>query len=200
MTYSEYQYYPSPIWAADSTRLAVFIPTDDPLKEPRGPSSIWTMDVMGTAPVQQTQVTPQFIGPVMVAPDLTKFFYVRAIGKPADNRRELRTALINGTNGKTVFSGNMPDLYGWAPAGDVFAYRVSVKDPITVSQMNGSVGNLTGTNGTLWFSWIDSSRFLFSKVTGDTVELFLGDRKEGNQSLAALPVSENFQMLIDFVQ
>jgi hypothetical protein len=137
---------------------------------------------------------------VIVAPDLTKFFYVREIGKPADNRRELRTALITGTNGKTVFSGNMPDLYGWAPASDVFAYRVTYKDLITVSQMDGSVGNLPGTIGAYWFSWVDSSRFLFSKVTGDTIELFLGDRKEGNLSLAALPVSENFRMLVDFVQ
>jgi Tol biopolymer transport system component len=200
MTYSEYQYYPEPVWAADSTRLAVFIPTDDPMKEPRGLSSIWTMDVMGTQPVRQVQITPQFIGPVTIAPDLTKFFYVREVGNPADNRRELRTALINGTNGKTVFSGSAPDVYGWSPAGDVFAFRATNDDPVTVSQMAGSVGDLPGTQGVYWFDWVDSSRFLFSKVTGDTVELFLGDRKEGNQSLAALPVSENFRMLVDFVQ
>jgi hypothetical protein len=170
------------------------------MKEPRGLSSIWTMDVMGTQPVRQVQITPQFIGPVTIAPDLTKFFYVREVGNPADNRRELRTALINGTNGKTVFSGSAPDVYGWSPAGDVFAFRATNDDPVTVSQMAGSVGDLPGTQGVYWFDWVDSSRFLFSKVTGDTVELFLGDRKEGNQSLAALPVSENFRMLVDFVQ
>jgi hypothetical protein len=200
ITYSEYQYYPSPVWAEDSIRLAVFIPTDDPLKEPRGKSSIWTMDVEGSKPVRQVQITLQFIGPVTVSPDLTRLFYVREAGNPPESRVELRTALINGTNGKTVFSGSNPVVYGWAPESDVFAYRATADDPVTVSQMNGSVGDLPGTKGAYWFSWVDSSRFLFSKVTGDTAELFLGDRKEDNQLLAALPVSEYFRMTVDFVQ
>lgn len=200
MTYSEYQYYPEPVWASDSSRLAVFIPTDDPMDEPRGKSSIWIIDTVGSQPVRQVQITPQFIGPVTIAPDLTKFFYIREVGNPIENRRELRTALINGANGFTVFSGNAPDVFGWAPDGNVFAFRATMEDPITVSQMNGSVGDLKGTKRADWFKWVDSDRFLFTRVTDDTVELTLGDRKEGNQSLAALPVSTYFRMLVDFVQ
>ncbi len=92
MTYSEYQYYPVPVWGIDGNRLAVFIPAADPLSEPRQPASIWTMDVRGGNPILQAQVTPQFIGPVSISPDLTKFFYVKEVGQPAENRREIRTA------------------------------------------------------------------------------------------------------------
>jgi hypothetical protein len=137
---------------------------------------------------------------VTIAPDLTKFFYIREVGNPIENRRELRTALINGANGFTVFSGNAPDVFGWAPDGNVFAFRSTMEDPITVSQMNGSIGDLKGTERADWFKWVDSNRFLFTRVTDDTVELTLGDRKEGNQLLAALPVSTYFRMLVDFVQ
>lgn len=200
LTYSEYWYYPEPVWASDSTQLAVFIPTDDPMKEPRGKSSIWILDTIGSQPTRQVQITPHFIGPVVVSPDLAKFIYVREVGSPADNLRELRSALINGANGFTVFSGGSPDVYGWTPDGDMFAYRATMEDPITVSQMNGSIGNLQGTEGADWFQWVDSDRFLFTRVTGDTVELTLGDRKEGRQLLAALPVSDYFRMLVDFVE
>jgi Tol biopolymer transport system component len=200
LTYSEYQYYPEPVWAADSSRLAVFIPTDDPMKEPRGKSSIWILDTMGSQPGRQVQFTPQFIGPAVVSPDLAKFIYVREAGNPTENRRELRSALINGSNGVTVFSGEVPEVYGWTPDGDGFAFRASMGDPIKVSRVNGPVGDLKGTEGADWFRWVDPNRFLFTRVTGDTVELTLGDRKEGRQLMAALPVSENFRMMVDFVQ
>lgn len=199
-TYSEYQYYPSPVWSTDSNRIAVFIPTDDPLKEPRGPSAIWSLDVQGNAPARLAQVTPQFIGTVSISPNLTSFFYIKEVGNPVENKRELRTALINGQGEKTVFSGGIPNVYGWTPAGDAFAYQVTRDEAITVSQPGGSIGDLPGTNQAYWFAWVDGSRYLFSRVNGDTVELSLGDQKEGNLMLAALPVSDYFRLLVDFVQ
>jgi hypothetical protein len=103
-TYSEFRITRQSV-GADSTRLAVFIPTDDPLKEPRGPSSVWSLDVQGGAPIHLAMVTPQFIGPVTISPDLQKLFYVREIGSPAENRREMVTMWINARQEKSVFTG-----------------------------------------------------------------------------------------------
>lgn len=199
-TYSEYQYYPSPVWSSDSTRLAVFIPTGDPLKEPRGPSSVWSLDVQGGAPIRLALVTPQFIGPVSISPDLQKLFYVREIGNPAENRREMITMWITAGQEKSVFMGGIPITYDWNPDSTTFAYQTDRSSVITVSEMNGSVGNLAGTDGAYWFAWVDLNRYLFSRVVGETVELYLGDRKEGNLSLAALPVSDYFRLLVDFAR
>lgn len=199
-TYSEYQYYPSSVWSPDSTRLAVFIPTDDPLKEPRGPSSVWSMDVQGGAPIHLAMVTPQFIGPVTISPDLQKLFYVREIGSPAENRREMVTMWINAKQENSVFTGGIPITHDWNPDSTYFAYQTDQSAAVTVSEMDGSVGNLSGTDGAYWFAWVDSNRYLFSRVVGDTVELYLGNQKEGNLLLAALPVTEYFRLLVDFVQ
>mgnify|MGYP001811318572 CR=1 FL=1 len=94
ITYSEYQYYPSPVWTGDAHSLAVFIPAADPLAEPRQPGAIWTMDTRGGNPILRRQVTPQFIGPVTIQPDLGNFFYVIETGQPEDNKRDLRTGSL----------------------------------------------------------------------------------------------------------
>jgi hypothetical protein len=158
------------------------------------------MDVHGGEPVLQTSVTPQFIGPVSISPDLAKFFYVKELGNPGENRRELRTAQINGEGEAVVFTGGIPVVWDWNPNSDVFAYQTSQEDPVTVSQMNGSVGNLADTNGVYWFSWVDSSQFLFSRVSGENVALFLGKWNEGSQLIAALPESDLFRMQVDFAR
>lgn len=200
MTYSEYQYYPSVQWTPDGSRLAVVIPAADPLAEPRQPASTWIMDVQGGDPILQSQVVPQFIGLVSVSPNLEKLFYVREIGQPAENRREIRTAQINGQNEFTVFTGGIPTIWDWNPNSEVFAFQTDPASAVTVSQMNGSVGNLPGTNGTNWFAWTDSTQYLFTKGAGANVELHLGTWGEGSQLIAALPKSDMFRMQVDFAR
>ena len=200
ITYSEYQYYPSPVWAADSSRLAVFIPTDDPMKEPRGSSAIWSMDVKGTDPVRLAQVTPQFIGPVIIAPGLDKFYYVKEFGFTAENHREIRTAKINGEDDRTVYDGGIPDDFGWTADGNEFAFKDFRTEPVNLSRVDAVAGPLAGTEGAMWFTWVDSSQYLYTKMNQDNVELSLGNKKGGSQLLAALPQSVYFQILVDFVQ
>jgi hypothetical protein len=200
MTYSEYQYYPVPVWAEDGSRLAVFIPTTDPLAEPRQPGTVWALDVQDGNPKLQAQVSTQFIGPVTISPDLGKFFYVKEVGLPADNRREIHTAQINGEGEFSVYTGGIPLVWDWNPNSEVFAYQSSQDQPVTVSQMNGSIGFLADTNGTEWFSWVDDTQFLFARTSGDNNELYLGKWKEGSQLIAALPKSDMFRIQVDFAR
>ncbi len=200
ITYSEYLYYPVPVWSADGSRLAVVIPAADPLAEPRQPASVWTMDIQGGDPILQTKVVSQFIGPVTVSPDLMKLFYVKEIGLPADNRREIRTAQINGQGEFVVFTGDIPLTWNWNPNSEVFAYQSARNQAVTVSQMDGSVGFLPDTNGASWFSWVDAAQFLFSRTSGENVELFLGKWREGSQLIATLPRSDRYQIQVDFAR
>jgi hypothetical protein len=62
------------------------------------------------------------------------------------------------------------------------------------------VGNLPETNGTTWFTWVDTAQFLFSRVSGDNDELYLGKWKEGSKLIAALPKSDRYQMQVDFAR
>lgn len=200
MTYSEYQYYPEPVWAVDGSRLAVAIPPIDPLAEPNQPFSIWTMETSGGDPVLQSQIVPQFLGPVQISPDLQKYYYVREIGQPVENRREICTAQINGQGEKVVFTGGIPILHEWNPGSGSFAYQAASQLAVTLNQMDVSPANLAGTDGTFWFRWVDETRFLFARRAGDTMEILLGKQGEGSRLLAALPTSDMFFLEIDFTR
>jgi hypothetical protein len=200
ITYSEYRYYPVPQWAPDNNHLAVVIPATDPLAEPRQPASIWTLNASGGDPVLQAQVIPQFIGPVSVSPDLLKMFYVKEVGAKEENRREIRTAMINGQNDRMVFSGGTPITWDWNPNSEVFAFQPDNTSPVTVSQMNGSVGDLKDTKNIEWFKWVDSQTYLFTRNNGGNEEILLGKWGEGSLPIAALPKSDSFHILVDFTR
>lgn len=200
MTYSEYQYYPEPVWAADGSWLAVAIPPNDPLAEPKQAFSIWTMDTSGGAPVLESQVVPQFLGPVSISPDLQKYYYVKETGQPVENKREIRTAQINGQNEQVVFTGGIPIMHDWNSDSESFAYQAASQLTVTVNQLNGPPANLAGTDGTFWFRWVDETRFLFARRAGDTMEILLGKQGEGSRLLAALPTSDMFFLEIDFIR
>jgi hypothetical protein len=200
ITYSEYRLYPTPQWSSDSSRLAVVIPAEDPLAEPRQPASVWTMEVAGGEPVLQSQVIPQFIGPVSVSPDLTKIFYVKEVGESQQNKREIRTASINGQNDRFVFSGGIPITWDWNPNSEVFTFQTDNTSPITVSQMNGSVGDLADTRNLEWFKWVDAQSFLFVRKINGNEELMIGKWGGGSISIATLPKSEMFRTQVDFTR
>jgi dipeptidyl aminopeptidase/acylaminoacyl peptidase len=200
ITYSEYRYYPAVQWSPDGSRLAVVIPAADPLGEPRQPASVWTMNVSGGDPILQAQVIPQFIGPVSVSPDLTKMFYVKEVGAKEENRREIRTAMINGQNDRSVFSGGIPNVWDWNPNSEVFAFQTDSTSPVTVSQMNGSVGDLQDTQSIKWFKWVDSQIYLFIRDNGGNEEIVFGKWGEGSFAIAALPKSDMFRMQVDFAR
>jgi hypothetical protein len=200
ITYSEYRYYPTPQWASDNSRLAVVIPAADPLAEPRQPASVWTMSVQGGYPILQAQVVPQFIGPVSISPDLSKMFYVKEVGAKEENKREIRTAMINGQNDRSIFSGGIPVIWNWNPDSEVFTFQTDTASLVTVSQMNGSVGDLQGTRNIEWFKWVDSKSYLFARINGANEEIMLGKWGEGSFSIAALPKSDMFRMQVDFTR
>ena len=99
-----------------------------------------------------------------------------------------------------IYSGDIPVTYDWDPEGQVFAFQTSNSAPVSVSYMNGAGENLANTDGAYWFDWVDANRFLYSRVTGDMVELYVGDRKEGYLSLAALPIADYFKAQVDFAR
>ncbi|MEI8132898.1 MAG: hypothetical protein WCG34_10725, partial [Leptolinea sp.] len=187
-------------WSPDGGQLAVFIPAADSLAEPRQPASIWMMKVAGGNPILQAQVVPHFIGPVSVSPDLSKMFYVKEIGAKEENKREIRTALISGQNDRYVFSGGTPIIWNWNPNSEVFAYQTDNAAPITVSEMNGSVGDLKDTEGLDWFSWVDAQSYLFTRTNAGTQEILFGKWGEGSFSIAALPESDRYRMQVDFTR
>jgi hypothetical protein len=125
---------------------------------------------------------------------------VKEVGPKEENRREIRTAMINGQNDRFVFSGGIPVIWDWNPNSEVFAYQTDSTSPVTVSQMNGSVGDLQYTENIKWFTWVDSQIYLFVREGGGNEEIVFGKWGEGSFAIAALPRSDMYGMQVDFTR
>jgi Tol biopolymer transport system component len=123
ITYSEYRYYPVPVWAPDSSRFGVFIPSSDPLAEdPNG--TVWIIPVegqpMSSPPISGQAFFPQSNGNSLLSPDMQSVAILR------ESEDEQTTMLFlshpDGSNSRLYAEGSIQWI-GWNPDGSLFAFR-----------------------------------------------------------------------------
>ncbi|GAP20540.1 hypothetical protein [Leptolinea tardivitalis] len=72
------------------------------------------------------------------------------------------TMWINARQEKSVFIGGIPITHDWNLDNENITYQTDQHAAVTNNEMNGSVGNLSETDGAYWFAWVDSNRYIFS--------------------------------------
>lgn len=120
ITYSEYQYYPVMVWANDSSRFGVFIPSSDPLAEnPSG--TVWIVPVEGIpqsfAPIQGQIFFPQSNGRSLLSADMQTVVFLRE-----DGESSLYLSNVDGSDSRLYDQGSL-QWQGWNTDGSSFAYR-----------------------------------------------------------------------------
>ncbi len=161
LTYSEYQYYPPPVWAMDSSFLRVAVPSVDPLA-PGATTAIWRLPLDGSpAVLTATLVTTPFFGnEVMFSPDLTKLIYFQ--DDPAVmNSRHMHVANVDGSGDVLYHTGEIW-LEGWAPDSARFVFALGDPLNLQLGQVGGGFIPLTDTPTAMNVAWIDNTRFLFA--------------------------------------
>jgi hypothetical protein len=178
ITYSEYAYYPVPVWSTASDAVAVLIPAEDPLADdtariwlvpissaPAGPM----LDLSGFSYFKNSGSLPQ------IAPDLTKVAYFSDSG---GSSAELHISLTDGSSDIIYDTGSL-SWQGWNPNSQDFVYGSTPKNLILGRIGAPSIG--LGFGGS--FRWIDSDgylyldeltathRFVFATITGDSTVL-----------------------------
>lgn len=123
ITYSEYQYYPVAVWAPDSSRFGVFIPSPDPLAEdPSG--TVWTIPVGGEPgsfpPISGQAFFPQSNGNSLLSPDMQSVAILRESGEQQTSM--LYLSHPDGSNNRLYAEGSIQWI-GWNPDGSLFAFR-----------------------------------------------------------------------------
>lgn len=122
ITYSEYQYYPVLVWAPDSSRFGVLLPSTDPLVDnPSG--TVWIVPVDGTPQsfqsIQEQVFFPQTNGQSLLSPDLQKVAFLHSDGQ--DQATTLLVANVDGSSSQVYDQGDL-QWVGWTPDGFGFAY------------------------------------------------------------------------------
>jgi len=177
ITYSEYLYYPHPIWAPDASGLSVVIPPADPMISPLPPTSLWYIPVDGSPAVFRgnIQAVPFAWPDTAISPDLARVGYAMLIGIPTDNLRELHLANADTTGDMAFISGETAEFLGWLPNSAQFVFVIRGSGPtrgVHVGNLGGGYTTLSADPSALRdIQWVDDTHYLSLWSSGDDWEL-----------------------------
>ncbi len=165
-TYSEYQYWPKPIWAPDSASLRVAIPPADVFDEPTPPSTLWFLPVDGSPATQLGSIpTLPFSWPDNIfSPNLSYIAYLKSVGEPSANQHELHIAYPDGSGDYIFATGEGLQFSGWTPDSTRFVYSLNGADDqsLYLGTLSNDVSTITSLQSTIFqMRWLDSERFIF---------------------------------------
>ena len=155
MTYSEYAYYPIPVWSTDESAVAVLIPAEDPFVDDS--ALVWRVPVEGP-PTPLLDLTGflffrnQGKTPA-IAPDLSKVVFLREISTTTS---DLVVTPLDGSTESIYASGNL-SWQGWNPDSTQFVYTDSPRNLMLGSLGGSAVGVGFGSR----LRWVDADTFLY---------------------------------------
>jgi hypothetical protein len=191
ITYSEFLYYPIPVWAADSTAYGLALPPADPL----GPSpvgTIWHVPADGTpASILGTVSSNLYFHLVAsaLAPSLDRVAFTRPTGTA--NVDDLFVAEATGAGESRLATGQV-EWHGWAPDGGHYAYTLDGPFALQVGTYGG--GAVAAGPGT-HVRWISPTEFLYLIYGGGGATLHRGALDGSGSAVATLtgdPYSYDF--------
>jgi hypothetical protein len=184
ITYSEYQYYPGVVWAADSSRFGVIIPSEDPFAgAPTG--AIWSVDEStGAASLLSTLNGIFFLPQGVLSPTLNRVGYVRSTSDP--NVKDSYVSALDGSSALHLGSGSTAVL-SFSPDGQHFAYYAGSPTAVYIGSLGG--GTILVPGNVMRLEWVNNSQFVFAQGTVAAWNLQLGDTG-GGASLIASPTGD----------
>ncbi len=188
-TYSEYRYYAAPVWDKDGQALFLALPPTDPLATPAQPTTLWRVPLDATAPLQLGGVfaVPFFEQPVEFSPDAARIAFLREVGQPAENLRELHLAASDGSGDWVYARAPSIRFQGWSPDARRFAYTLGLQQELWLGSLQETPLLLgDGFSGVQDLRWIDGGRLLFWQASAGGFELKLANLAGGALLIASI--------------
>ncbi|MFC2065301.1 hypothetical protein ACFLXB_09435, partial [Chloroflexota bacterium] len=176
ITYSEYFYYPNPVWSPDSNSLKVIIPPQDPLTDPLLPSSVYSLAVDGSPAVLSGSILAMpFAWPDnAISPNLDRLGFAQPTGDPALNMRDINLANADGSGIVWYMSGEGAQFMGWLPNSMQFVFQVAqgTEKGTHVSSLAEGYFTLSSEPTQIRsIRWVDNTHYLCLRQNGGTTEL-----------------------------
>jgi hypothetical protein len=184
-TFSEFLYYPTPKWAADSGLLHVAIPPKDALTAPDQKTTLYEIPTDGTSARKLGTVTTAPLLAPEFSPDASRMVFVKVHGAAEDNQRELVIADPNGAN-DTVYRTAQLDFNGWAPDSVRFAFTEGSDTRLGQIGVD-SVRLLSDTRSATAVDWLKNGQIVFLHKISNGWQIKLGIPGGTSQILVSLP-------------
>jgi hypothetical protein len=172
LTYSEYQYYPTVVWAADSSAAGVVIPSREPLgADPT--ASVWRVPAHAGSGVRQSTLAGESfffgMGPhSLLSPDLNRVAYTRETTTP--DVYQLVLVEADGS-GEVVYATGRFFWQGWGPDSVHFLFGSGLPAALQLGQVGGSPSIVEeGTD----VRWLNATEYAFLTGSPGTWELRRG--------------------------
>lgn len=178
ITYSEYAYYPIPVWSGESDEVAILIPAEDPFVEDS--ARVWLVPTSAepASPLLDLSDFSYFRNsgsPPLISPDLSMVGWLYDSG---GSSTDLRLAAIDGSMNITYESGSLSWL-GWNPNSQDFVYG-SVPKNLFLGQVGAPTQGI-GFGGQL--RWVDQDRYFYLDELTTTHRFVLADLRGGSAVL-----------------
>jgi hypothetical protein len=162
ITYSEYAYYPIPIWSGDGSAIVVVIPPEDPFlsdtaqvwRVPLSGAAVPLLDLTGFSFFRNQGKTP------MIAPDLSQVAFMR---ETAPNNFDLVVVPLDGSTESIYVSGDIT-WQGWNPDSLRAVYGVVPLNYYLVGPGLSPMGLGFGSH----LRWVDLDTFLYLDTLSTT--------------------------------
>ncbi|MFN2298461.1 MAG: hypothetical protein ACK2UB_06415 [Anaerolineales bacterium] len=191
ITYSEYQYYPEPVWAHDSASFGVIIASEDPFA-PSPTGSIWLVNAATGAATLASTLNGNFFFPkAVLSPTLDHVGYVTNPVSPSVNESYVST--LDGSFGLHLGSGTT-GVDSFAPDGQHFAYYVGAPVTKYIGSLGG--GTILVPGGAMRIRWFNDTEFVYAAGTVASWTLRLGNAG-GASNVIANPVGDRTTFDVD---
>lgn len=179
MTYSSFAYYAQPVWAADSSSLAVVIPHPQAVMQPEQPAVIYRLaahadetqslgEIQAARPSYWIDPTLQYVAYPHSDPESAG---ASATGEPVEEGAaqggapgvSMRVARLDGSEATTYYEGDGLFL-GWSPTGEHFTLATpGGEESIQVGSLSDTTltplaGLSHAFSHQVW--WVDEARFV----------------------------------------
>ncbi len=173
ITYSEYQYYPTPAWSSDSSYLLVDIPPEDPMEQPPQATSIYRIPADGNQANLLSSKNTFFLEEIDFSPDTTKMAFLIQEGPAENNQQSLHIANIDGSGDSLVETGNLR-FAGWSPDSSHFIVAMPDGGNPRIEQTGSSSQPIQDISAAQNIQWVDANRFIFLGKNNQNWQLRLG--------------------------
>ncbi|HEY9088984.1 MAG TPA: hypothetical protein VIO36_12500 [Anaerolineaceae bacterium] len=172
-TYSEWTYYPDPVWKKDGSAVRVAIPAQDPLTRPDDPTVVWEIPINGSSARSLLSVNagPAFMYRPLLSPDAKTILY-QTQRSETDLISDLHIANIDLGGDWIIHSGNQR-LVNWAPDSLRLSILAGDRNEIQVGTVQGVFSGWPVGVKPFALEWADAERVIVLSGSVEAPELYL---------------------------